>query len=674
MPAALPLLGAPRVGRGPRRQSIRVKLTVAVIAAVLAAMVVVAMASALDVAQRHTRSRFEYLDATAAAFASAASRAVAADDRNGALLALRGVARAPDIIYARIERTDGESLAEIGAGVALASDLAVMDSENVSPFAALQSRTLRVTRPVVQGGVKVGRIVLVADNSDLPGLIRDALGRSLLATLLALAIAVFVAGRLRRQVTGPLLKLADAARHIARSHDYTAHVEPAGNDEIGDLCGGFNAMLGEIKERERRIVDLAMHDTETDLPNRAAFERELERRLQSGAAFTVAAVGVDHFQTIRAAVGYQLTNDLVAELGARLALAGAARLSTDVVGCIIETADIEIVRQLTGSIVLEAEEPILLGENTLDVSVSIGFAIAGVHADQPRLLVERANVALDQARAARAKVHAFDAAAYKDIASNVSLMGEMMRALHNGQMCIHFQPKYDIRERRVTGAEVLARWTHPTRGRVPPDLFIGMAEETGVIGVVTEWSLRQAIAAQMRFFAEGFAPAISVNLSGRLLADAQFIAIATRLLEEAPGQIYLEITETATIDNQDAALRNIAALKAAGARISLDDYGQGLSSLSYLRRLPADELKIDKTFIQLLGEQQRDALLVKSTIDLAHSLGLRVTAEGVETEAALAALTAMGCDVAQGYLIAKPMPESEFMRFLRELTPDAAIA
>jgi EAL domain-containing protein (putative c-di-GMP-specific phosphodiesterase class I) len=186
--------------------------------------------------------------------------------------------------------------------------------------------------------------------------------------------------------------------------------------------------------------------------------------------------------------------------------------------------------------------------------------------------------------------------------------------------------------------------------------------------------LRQAIALQLRLAADDLTPAIAVNLSGRLLGDAAFIAMATRLLDESPAQIYLEITETATIDNQDQALRNIAALKTAGARISLDDYGQGLSSLAYLRRIPADELKIDKAFVQLLGEQQRDALLVKSTIDLAHSLGLKITAEGVETEAALAALTAMGCDMVQGYLIAKPMPEAEFVRFLKEMAPRRASA
>ena len=654
---------AARVARQ-RRTSISRKLTGAVAAAVLAAMAVVAVATATQEAARHTRSRLDYLNATAAVFASATSRAVGADDANGAHMALRGVARAPDLIYARVERLDGMRLAEIGAGVALATDGELAEGATISPLAALRSRTLTVTQPIVQGGVPVGRIVLVADNSDLvPGLVAT-LRQVLFGTCIALAIAIGVANRLRKRVTRPLLHLAATVRHIAQSHDYAARVDVASDDEVGDLCAGFNTMLVEIKDRDDRITDLALHDPETDLPNRLAFERALEKRLSTGAAFAVVAVGIDRFQVIRGALGYQLANDLVAEIGARLAGANAARISDDVIGCILDVDGVEPAHREANALLLEAEEPVLLGENTLDVHVSIGLAAFGVHADTPRLLVERANVALDQARAARLKIQTFDEAAYMQTAGNVSLMGDMMRALHNGEMRIHLQPKYDIRERAITGAEVLARWTHPTRGAVSPDLFITMAEETGAIAIVTEWSLREAIAVQKRLAAANHAPSIAVNLSGRLVADAAFTTLAARLLEEAVGEICLEITETASIDNQDAALRNIATLKAAGAKISLDDYGQGLSSLAYLRRIPADELKIDKAFVLRLGEHPRDALLVKSTIDLAHSLGMRVTAEGVETEAALTALAAMGCDMAQGYLIGRPMPEDALLRFL----------
>lgn len=649
------------------KPSISRKLTQSVVIAVLTAVCLVAAGAVWQEAQRHTAGKLDYLNATAAVFASATSRAAAQSDANGALAAMRAVARAPGVHYARVERMDGVRLAELGSGVLLDSDGSLASGASISPLAALRSRSLSVTYPIVHGGEQVGRLVLVVENTDLAPRLFATLAQTLGAAFLALLVGLLIATRLKTAVLRPLVNLTEVVRDISRSHNYVTRTPIETDDEVGELCSGFNTMLDEIQDRERRIVDLAMHDSETDLPNRMAFEREIERRIENGATFAVAAVGIDRFQMIRGAIGYQLTNDLISEIGARLAGFHAARIANDVLGCIFHIASEDAAREKGGLLLLEAEEPVLLGENTLDVNVSIGVAMIGVPADAPRMLVERANIALDQARAARQKVQLFDESAYVHVADNVSLMGDMMRALHNGEMSVALQPKYDIRTRSVSGAELLVRWRHPVRGLVAPDLFIGMAEETGVIGVLTEWTLRQAIAAQMRLMAEGFAPSIAVNISGRLLDDAAFIAVAKRLIEEASGQICLEITETATIGNQEAGLRNVAELKALGAHIALDDYGQGLSSLTYLRRFPADELKIDKTFVLRLGESRRDALLVKSTVDLAHSLGLQVTAEGVETEAALAALSAMGCDFAQGYLIAKPMPEADFLRFMREM-------
>ena len=390
------------------------------------------------------------------------------------------------------------------------------------------------------------------------------------------------------------------------------------------------------------------------------------------------ALGVDRFQYVRGVIGYHLAGDLLGEIGARIAAMGvrgaAARISTDVIAFLIEGADAAHVRARAMEILTEAEAPMMLGANSIDVNLTAGFAIAGLHADSVQSLIEHANIALDQARAAHAKIAAFDKQTYLSTASNLSLMTDMVRALGNGEMAIHVQPKYDIRAGAVTSAEVLARWRHPQRGMVPPDIFVGMAEETGAIAALTYWVLQQSLACQARLAEAGQPATLAVNISGRLISDADFIRDAVALVEQAPAQLYLEITETATIDSQERALRHISALVGAGARISIDDYGSGLSSLAYLKRIPADELKIDKAFVQLLGEHQRDALLVKSTIDLAHSLGMQVTAEGVETDVALSALTAMGCDYAQGYLIAKPMAEAEYVRFLTAFSSEGVAA
>ncbi|HVY84340.1 MAG TPA: EAL domain-containing protein [Caulobacterales bacterium] len=652
-----------------KKHSLNFKLTLVVVTAVLAAVCLIAIGSLWQEARRHTQAKLDYLSATASVFASATSDAVARADQRDALYALRGVARAPSILYARVVTNDGRVLAEIGSGISLGTDAHFGVDDRVSLGAALASRTLQATRPIVQGGRIVGRITLVADNSDLlPGLIANLL-QTLLAAVFALAIAVVVAARLQRWVVRPLLRLTDAVRHIGASHDYQTRVEIESDDEVGELCGGFNSMLREIDDRERKIIDLALHDAETDLPNRLAFERDLGALLDQPRPGVVAvcAIGVERFQYVRGLIGYHLAGDLLAELGVRVSTSGApaARISTDVIAFILQASDAEQARQRAAAQLADAEAPMLLGANAIDVSLTLGLALHGAHADTPQALIERASIALDQARAAHAKFAVFDEAAYMDTTGNLSLMADMSRAFANGEMRIYLQPKYDIASGAIAGAEVLSRWMHPTRGPVSPDLFIRMAEETGGIAMLTHWCLREALACQERLIEAGAAATLAINLSGRLLTDDDFVHEALVHVRRAKATLYLEITETATIDNQEQALRNIEALVEAGARISIDDYGSGLSSLAYLRRIPAQELKIDKSFVQLLGLHERDALLVKSTIELAHSLGMSVTAEGVETYAGLSMLEQMGCDTAQGYLIAKPMPEPDYVAFCR---------
>ena len=243
-------------------------------------------------------------------------------------------------------------------------------------------------------------------------------------------------------------------------------------------------------------------------------------------------------------------------------------------------------------------------------------------------------------------------------------MSEMLGAIGSGDIFIHLQPKYDLRLGRTTGVEALVRWRHPVRGAVTPDEFIPLAEETGHIRTLTEHVLSLAIAQQAALAQAGRNLAMSVNLSGRLVGDPEFAESCMTLAKGACGQLCLEITETAVIDNPALALQMIDRFVSAGLQISIDDYGSGLSSLAYLKQIRAHELKIDKAFIIGMTGGQKDALLVRSTIDLAHSLGLKVTAEGVETATAQALLAGMGCDMAQGYLIARPMPLADLVAFL----------
>ncbi len=358
------------------------------------------------------------------------------------------------------------------------------------------------------------------------------------------------------------------------------------------------------------------------------------------------------------------------ELGVRLArrMPGSviARLSSDVLGLAFRAGDRREAADVFASVIAALEAPVRLTAATVDIGVTVGLSELAAEGPMAASAVERANIAVEQARAARQKLTFFDPVAYGDPASNLSLMSEMVDGLSAGQLVVHHQPKRDIRGGKICGVEALVRWRHPTRGFLSPDRFIPLAEETGHIRALTDWVLAQAIEHQAAMRLAHHDLEMSVNISGRLLSDPDFGDVALKLASRAEGRLCFEVTETAVIENPEMALKLIDRFSSAGLHISIDDYGSGLSSLAYLKQIKANELKIDKTFVLNIADSQRDALLVRSTVDLAHSLGLKVTAEGVETETAYAILAAMGCDVAQGYLVARPMPLNELLTFLHE--------
>ena len=473
-----------------------------------------------------------------------------------------------------------------------------------------------------------------------------------------------------RSVTQPISALDDAARRLQRGEH--ARVPVDSGDEIGRLAESFNTMSAEIQAREQRITELAMRDPETDLPNRPALERAIGPMLEqsNGRMMVAAAIGIDRFTHVRGAIGYGMANSLVREIGAKVRQAHAtsplARLSSDVLTLVFLADDLDSAIRRAAELLQALEAPLELGDNTIDVSLSIGMAVYGMDDQQVTSLVERASVALDQAREGRRKLAVFDPALYGDPSTNLSLMSEMLQGIARGELILHHQPKLDLRRRRITGCEALVRWRHPTRGLMPPDLFIPMAEETGQIGALTEWVLGRAIEEQALLHHEGRELAMSINVSGRLLGDPAFADMALDMARGARGEMCFEITETAVIDNPEVALQAIDRFADRGIKVSIDDYGTGLSSLAYLKQIRADELKIDKSFVLKVDEGQKDALLVRSTIDLAHSLGMKVTAEGVETAVALALLQGMGCDIAQGFHIARPMPLKELLIFLAQ--------
>lgn len=489
---------------------------------------------------------------------------------------------------------------------------------------------------------------------------RPMLASVLLVGLAGLACLIAGSWLLARSLSRPVSALDEAAHRLQDGETIEVPVTTA--DELGRLAASFNAMAAGIKDRELRITAMALTDQETGLGNR----RALEAALQGDDARIVAVLGIERYHHVRAALGYHLTSEMVRKVGQRLEAlrpgSAPARLSSERLGVLLEASDIEAATSEIGRILADLEKPMVLEGAAVDVAFSVGLAMLDPAQTIPA--IERASIALDQARGDGRRIAAFDPAAYGDPASKLSLMSEMLAAMEDGSISLYYQPKHNFRTGAIDSAEALIRWRHPTKGMVSPDIFVTLAEETGHIRALTWWTLDRIIADQAALRAHGHNLVLAMNLSGRMVGEAGFADRAITTIHAADAKLCIEITETAVIGNPDVALEVIEQLRAAGVRISIDDYGSGMSSLTYLRQIPADELKIDKSFVLQLTESSRDALLVKSTVDLAHSLGLKLVAEGVETRETLAVLELMGCDVAQGYFIARPMALDDLNSFM----------
>jgi len=299
------------------------------------------------------------------------------------------------------------------------------------------------------------------------------------------------------------------------------------------------------------------------------------------------------------------------------------------------------------------------------LEITLAGAAAPVGSTEDVRLVEEAEGALEQARTEFRTVMR-DLSAGSPAFDRLSLIRDLPNAIARGEMFLQYQPKVHVRRQEISSAEALVRWQHPRRGLILPGDFITIAEESRQIGALTLWTLDQVIADQRTLRGEGRDLTIFINISAQLLGDAAFVATACRKVREGGARIGFEITETAVIRDPQSAIANLRKFDEVGITIAIDDYGAGLSSLAYLKQLPARELKIDKMFILQLTSSNRDPLIVRSTIDLAHALDMEVTAEGVETQAALALLTVMGCDMVQGYLLSRPISFGPFREFLRD--------
>lgn len=361
----------------------------------------------------------------------------------------------------------------------------------------------------------------------------------------------------------------------------------------------------------------------------------------------------------------RLALDLSHQIERLIAECRTAPLSRDLIEVAFEANDRTALDSSLASLRAGFARAVEIDGESFDVELLFGAAVSdGPPADEI-LLIEQAEHALSQATSERRTV-VFDADAADGSVDRIALAHDLDRAIVRNELFLQYQPKMHLRRQQIVSVEALIRWHHPERGLVLPGDFIPLAEQTRAILPMTLWTIRQALADQAVMAAHGHDMRVFVNIAGVLLNDASFIEQACALVRGHADRIGFEVTETSVIRDPESAIANLQTLADIGVDIAIDDYGAGLSSLAYLKRLPARELKIDKLFVTQLTSSNRDPLIVRSTIDLAHALEMAVVAEGVETQAAIALLAVMGCDMAQGFLISRPINLNALLSFLEE--------
>lgn len=505
----------------------------------------------------------------------------------------------------------------------------------------------------------------------------DRLTRVLWATAVIGLLLTAVAGYLlARGITRPLSLLTDAVDRIRRGeHQVPVAIERS--DEVGVLARGLRQMREEVDDRDAAIRRLAFEDALTGLRNRTGFVAAIDQQLARapGDAIHVALINLRRFRTINECLGFSVGDQVLRHVAQRLpaAVGGsgiAARLTADQFAVLAgrDVIDREQAMVWAQALLARLSRAVNIDDQKIDIAPVIGIAAAPDDAADGAALLRCADMAVDLARRRGVGVAAYGPDVPQPGRDQLSLLGELQRAVRENELRLALQPKLDFASGAVAGAEVLLRWQHPVRGAVSPAQFIPFAEQTGFVRHLTQWALVHSTRLAAQLWREGFSVPLSVNISAADLGDPQLDTKVAQALADAglaPEALTLEVTESGFIDNPREALAMLEALRAIGVRLSIDDFGTGYSSLSYLAHMPVDELKIDQSFVRRLHEDPALVAVVGSAIDMGHRLGLSVVAEGVETAAHAEKLRALGCDIGQGYLYAKPMPPDDFIDWLR---------
>lgn len=452
---------------------------------------------------------------------------------------------------------------------------------------------------------------------------------------------------------------------------------------LGVAASALVILIAAVVSRKvsRQAQDMeyqAFHDELTSLPNRMLFldrlAQAITRSQREKIPFAIMLLDLNRFKEVNDTLGHNMGDQLLQQVSCRLndtvrESDTVARLGGDEFVILMERIVLEHAPEKAEKIIKLLDRPFTLAGQLVDVSASIGIAYFPVHGDDSVSLLQKADLAMYAAKRNRSGFEIYSGALIQGSRADLAFRSELLQAIECDELVLYFQPKIDLHTGKVTSVEALVRWQHPQRGFLPPDLFIPQAEKTGLINQLTFWVLKKALEQCAEFNNTGIDITVAINLSAGSLNDIRMPGEIARMLANSgikPSMLVIEITESAVMSDPAGALNVLKILDKMGVVLTIDDFGTGYSSLAYLSRLPVDEIKIDKSFVLEMVQDQQAAVIVRSTIDLGHNLAKKVVAEGVETLELWNLLSEWGCDTAQGYYMSKPMPADKLMKWLRE--------
>ena len=499
-----------------------------------------------------------------------------------------------------------------------------------------------------------------------------------LVAQLGIAATAVVGLALARGIAGPLGEMTAAARRVAAG-DYASLPTAVRKDEVGVLLTAFRAMQESVAASVSKMTELAHRDALTGLTTKVLFADRLDQAIAAGARagtpVAVLVLNLDHFGHINETLGHAIGDMLLREVAARLrsvirrATDTVARIGGDEFAILMSGCRLSDAQRVAEAVARALEVKMTLNGHVVDVHPSIGVAVCPDHGHDPEKLLQRADIAMHAAKQDKLRIVTWDDRYEENGEKRLALMSDLKKAVDNEELALIYQPRVALGDCGEHFVEALVRWQHPARGLVPPSEFVPLAEQTGYIRTITQWVLGQAIVQCAEWRNRGLPMNVTINISACDLFDVDLPARLAQLFEKegcAAQWITLEVTENAIVGEPGHALKNLERLHELGCKLALDDYGTGYSTLAYLRRLPLDELKIDKSFTTGMTADAGDSLIVRSTIELAHKLGLTVVAGGVEDEATLNELRTLGCDAVQGFLVSRPLAAEDVPSWVRE--------